>query len=158
MIRPYVRFGSSARPLGAISGCSGVWLPPPKYRNKEACNQEDYLEADLYPVPDWGGVSMRNPARRVEKQPVQKITAAVVHDFSLDKAIPYSAVAIDAQIDRDDASDDFRKEKPHANIRLSSTDPMTRPYHSPIGRVTAVIALALPGLVWPDLVLVQLQE
>jgi hypothetical protein len=72
--------------------------------------------------------------------------------------MPQFLAPIDAQIDRDDASDDFIKEKPHANIRLSSTDPMTRPYHSPIGRVTAVIALALPGLVWPDLMLVQLQE
>src|SRR6476660_7937031 len=38
--------------LSAISGCSGVWVPPPKYRNKEACKQRKYHEADLYPVPD----------------------------------------------------------------------------------------------------------
>ena len=85
-------------------------MPPPEYRNTEASDQGEDLEADSYPVPDWGGVSMGNPARRVEKQPVQKITAAVVHDFSLDQAIPYSAVAIDAQIDRDDAGDNFIKE------------------------------------------------
>jgi hypothetical protein len=95
-------------------------MPPPVYRNNEACDQCDYLEADLYPVPDWGGISMRNPARRVENQPVQKISIAVVRDFSLDQAIPYSAVAIDAQIDRDDASDNFIKEKLHANIRSTS--------------------------------------
>ncbi|MEH2567306.1 hypothetical protein [Bradyrhizobium sp. AZCC 2289] len=95
-------------------------MPPPEYRNTEASDQGDYLEADLYPVPDRGGISMRNPARRVENQPVQKITAAVVRGFSLDKAIPYFAVAVDAQIDRDDASDNFIKEKLHANIRSSS--------------------------------------
>jgi hypothetical protein len=95
-------------------------VPPPEYRNTEASDQGDDLEADLHPVPDRGGISMRNPARRVENQPGQKITVAVVHDFSLDKAIPYSAVAIDAQIDRDDASDNFIKQKLHADIRSSS--------------------------------------
>ena len=70
MIRPYVRFGSSARPLGAISGCSGVWLPPPKYRNTEASDQGDYLEADLYPVPDRRGISMSNHFRPVYEQPI----------------------------------------------------------------------------------------
>jgi hypothetical protein len=40
-----------------------------------------------------------------------------VLDLSLDKAIPFFAVAIDAQIDRDDASDDFIQEKMHANLR-----------------------------------------
>src|ERR1022692_4515984 len=103
-----------------ISGRSGDWMPPPAYRNNEACDQGDYLDADLYPVPDRGGISMRNPARRVENQPVKKITTGVVRDFSLDQAIPYSAPAIDAQIDRDDASDSFIKEKLHANIRSSS--------------------------------------
>jgi hypothetical protein len=95
-------------------------MPPPEYCNTEACDHGDYLEADLYPVLDWGGISMSNPARRVEKQPVQKITIGGVHDFSPDKAIPYFAVAIDAQIDRDDASDNFIKEKLHANIRPSN--------------------------------------
>ena len=63
---------------------------------------------------------MSHPARRVENQPVQNVTIAGVPDFSLDKAIPYRAVASDAQIDRDDASDKFIKEKLHANIRSSS--------------------------------------
>jgi hypothetical protein len=112
--------GEPACPKSAISARSGGWMPPPECRNTEASDQGDYMEADLYPVPDRGGISMRNPARRVEKQPVQKITAAVIHDFSLDKAIPYSAVAIDAQIDRDDASDNFIKEKLHADIHSSS--------------------------------------
>jgi hypothetical protein len=40
-----------------------------------------------------------------------------VRDFSLGKAIPQFATAIEAQIDCDDASDDFIKEKPHSNIR-----------------------------------------
>jgi hypothetical protein len=47
----------------AISGCSGVWLPPPKYRNKEACNQDNYPDADLYPVLDRRRISMSNPIR-----------------------------------------------------------------------------------------------
>jgi hypothetical protein len=103
-----------------VCGRSGDWMPPPVYRNNEACDQGNYLDADLYPVPDRGGISMRNPARRVENQPVEKTTVDVVHDFSLDEAIPYFAVAIDAQIDRDDASDNFIKEKLHASIRSSS--------------------------------------
>jgi hypothetical protein len=94
-------------------------MPPPEYRNTEASYQGDDLEADLYPVTDRGCVSMSNPARRVEKQPVQKITIGHVHDFSLDKTVPYSAAAINAQIDRDDAGDNFIKEKLHANIRSS---------------------------------------
>ena len=94
-------------------------MPPPEYRDTEASDQRDHVQADLDPVPDWGGISMRNPARRVEKQPVQKITIEAVRDFSLDKAIPYSAAAIDAQIDPDDTSDNFIKEKLHANIRSS---------------------------------------
>lgn len=95
-------------------------MPPPAYRNDDACDQGDYLDADLYPVPDWGGISMSNPTRRVENQPVYKITIAVENDFSLDKAIPDCAAAIDEQIDRNDASDNFIKEKLHANIRSSS--------------------------------------
>jgi hypothetical protein len=42
------------------------------------------------------------------------------------------AAAIEAQIDCDDASDDFIKEKLHSNIRSSSTDSMTRPSYSSI--------------------------
>jgi len=57
-----------------------------------------------------------------------------VRDFSLDKAMPQFAAAIEAQIDCDDASGDFIKEKLHSNILSSSTDPMTRPYYSSIGR------------------------
>jgi hypothetical protein len=72
--------------------------------------------------------------------------------------MPQSAVAIDAQIDRDDASEDFIKEKLHANIRSSGTDPIAGRITPQIGRVTAVMALALPGLVRPGPVLVQLQE
>jgi hypothetical protein len=101
----------------AIGGRSGVWLPPPKYRNKDACNQDNDLDANLYPVPDRRGISMNNPTR-----PDQNITIEV-RDFSLDKAIPKFAAAIETQIDCDDASDDFIKEKPHANIRYEVTGP-----------------------------------
>jgi hypothetical protein len=58
---------------------------------------------------------MNNPIRPVQK-PVQPIRTEV-RDFSLDKAMPEIAAAIDAQIDCDDASDDFIKEKLHPNIR-----------------------------------------
>jgi hypothetical protein len=95
-------------------------MPPPVYRNNEAGDEGDDLEADLYPVSDRGGIPMSNPARRVEKQPVQKISIEGVRDFSLDEAIAYSAAAIHAQIDRDDAGDNFIKEKLHAKIRSSS--------------------------------------
>jgi hypothetical protein len=90
--------------------CSGVWVPPPKYHHKEACNQEYYLNADLYPVPDRRGISVSDPIRPVRpvEKPVEKINmVVVVLDFSFDKAMPQFAAAIDAQIDRDDASDDF---------------------------------------------------
>jgi hypothetical protein len=69
---------------------------------------------------------MSNPNRRVQKQvqdPGYRIRV-VGRDLSLGKAIPQFAVAIDAQIDRDDASDDFTKEKLHSNIHSSSTDPI----------------------------------
>jgi hypothetical protein len=46
-----------------------------------------------------------------------------VRDFSLDKAAPKFAAAIEAQIDGDEASDDFIKEKSHANIRSEVTGP-----------------------------------
>jgi hypothetical protein len=99
---------------------SRVWLPPSKYRNKEASNQASYLVAHFNPVPDRRGISMNSTIR----PPVQKIRIED-SDFSLDKARPQFAAAIGAQIDRDDASDDFIKKKMHANIRSSSTDSMT---------------------------------
>jgi hypothetical protein len=141
---------------GAVSGCSGVWVPPAKYRNNEASDQGDYLDAHYDPVPDRRGIPMSNPDRRVQKRvqkPVYRIRTEG-RDFSLGKTLPQFAVAIDAQIDRDDASDDFIKKKLHSNSRSSSTDPMTRPYDPSIDRVPS----ALPGLVRSDLVLVQLQE
>lgn len=45
-------------------------------------------------------------------------------DLSLGIAIPQFAVAIDAKIGRDDASDDLIKEKLHSNIRASNIDPI----------------------------------
>jgi hypothetical protein len=111
--------GQAHGPTSLVGHCSGGWMPPPEYRNTEASDQGDDLEADLYPVPDRGGISISDPARRVEKQPVQKITIGDVHDFSLDEAVPYFAVAVDAQIDRDGARDNFIKKKLHADIRSS---------------------------------------
>jgi hypothetical protein len=118
-------------------------VPPAKYRNNEAGDQGDHLEAHHDPVPDWRGVSMRNSNRRVLKQvqnPAYRIRT-VRRDFPLGKAMPQFAVAIDAQIDRDDAGDDFIQEELHPNIRASLADPMTRPHDLSSGKVTAVIAL-----------------
>jgi hypothetical protein len=107
--------GRQRLPNAAVSGCSGGWMPPPKYCNKETSDQRKYLKAHYDPVPDRRGVSMSNPNRRVHKRlqnPVDGIRT-VGRDFPLGQAIPQFAVAIDAQIDRDDASDDFIKEKLH---------------------------------------------
>jgi hypothetical protein len=93
-------------------------VPPPKYRNTEASSQHDDPEADLYPVLDRRGISTNRPIRPVYEQRIYKIIIEV-RDFSLDKAMPQLATAIDTQIDRDDASDDFIKEKLHSNIRAS---------------------------------------
>jgi len=92
---------------------------------------------------------MSNNFRPVYEQPIYKIIIEVRH-LSLDKAIPQFAAAIDAQIDCDDASDDFIKEKLHSNIRSSSTGSMTRPYGcalpvihfpSPLAQKTAACSL-----------------
>ena len=94
-------------------------MPPAKYRNNEACDQGGCLEAHYDPVPDRRGIPKSNPKRRVLKQvqnPVYRIRT-VGRDFSLGEAMPQLAVAIDTQIDRDDASDDFIKEKLHSNVR-----------------------------------------
>src|SRR4051794_19244108 len=77
---------------------SGVWLPPPKHRNNEACKQENDPDADFDPVSDRRDISLN---KLVHRPPVQKV-GTEVPDFSLDKAIPQFAVAIDAQIDCDD--------------------------------------------------------
>jgi hypothetical protein len=89
-------------------------MPPSKYRNKEARNQRKYLEPDLYPVLDRLGISMSNQIRPVYK-PVQPIAVGHIPGFSLDKATPQLAPKHDAQIDRDDAGDDFIKKKLHSN-------------------------------------------
>jgi hypothetical protein len=79
---------------------------------------------------------MSIPAR----PPVQKIRIEV-RDFSLDKAAPQYAAAIDAQTDRDDASDDFIKEKLHSNIRSA-----LRPDYTPPGTIAiAGVRAALVG-------------
>jgi hypothetical protein len=67
------------------------------------------------------------------QKPVQNIASPHdVRDLSLDEARPERAAAIESQIDRDDPGDNFTKEKLHRKVRSS------------------------PGLVWPDLVPVQL--
>src|SRR5215467_7510991 len=37
---------TACTPSSAISGCSGVWPPPPEYRNTQAANHASYPEAD----------------------------------------------------------------------------------------------------------------
>jgi hypothetical protein len=69
---------------------------------------------------------MSNNFRPIYEQPIYKIIIPV-RDFSLDKAKPQFAAAVDAQIDCDDASGDFIKEKLHSNIHSSSADSTTRP-------------------------------
>jgi hypothetical protein len=94
-------------------------VPPPEYRNAEASKHETDLDGDLYPVPDRRGVSLNDAKRRVQKRAQNRIydVTAEDPDFSLDKAVPQLAVAIDAQIDGDDASHNFIKKKLHSNIR-----------------------------------------
>jgi hypothetical protein len=58
---------------------------------------------------------MNKAVRPVKKQPIQQ-ASIVVRDFSLGEAVPYFAPAIDAQIDRHDASDDFVKEQLHTRL------------------------------------------
>ncbi len=93
-----------------------VWMPPPAYRNDEACGERDRLKAHLHPVSNRIGISMRHPARRVKNQPGQDVGIGSVGDFSLGKAIPQPTPAIDAQIERDDASGDFIQEKLHTRL------------------------------------------
>jgi hypothetical protein len=89
-------------------------LPPPKYRDNAACRHHDDPEADLYPVADRGGISLNKPLRPAYEEAVDE-AAVEVRDFSLGEAMPQFAAGIDAQIDCDNASDDFIKEKAHSN-------------------------------------------
>jgi hypothetical protein len=57
------------------------------------------------------------PVYPVQK-PAENITISLVPDFSFDKAMPQSAAAIDDQIDRDDAGDDFIEEELHSKHPL----------------------------------------
>ena len=76
-------------------------MPPPKYRNKEACRRARYHLADFHPVPDRRGISMINLF--VE---IQKISPG--RDFSLNQAIPQFLAANVAHPDPEDAIDDIR--------------------------------------------------
>lgn len=89
--------------------CSGVGVPPTEDRNDGAGRQESDVDADEHPVLDWLGVPIGKLVRPRIK-PVQDIRI-VGADFSLDKAIPHVAPAIEEQIDRDKTRDDFVKEK-----------------------------------------------
>jgi hypothetical protein len=93
-----------------------VWLPPPKYRYKEARNQERCLDADLYPVPNRRGISVSDAVR-----PVQK-TGIEVRDFSLDRPCQSLRLQFEEQTDCHDASDDFIEEKLYSSIRSSGAD------------------------------------
>ncbi len=136
-LREPARSGGLSGAAEENGGRSGVWLPPPQYRDEEACNQESHPDADLYPVPGRRGIPVSNPIRPVKK------TIIEVPDFSLDQAMPQLAAAIDEQIDCDDASDDFIKEKLHsttvhrgaAHALSAPPAPLARPqYHqSPKG-------------------------
>jgi hypothetical protein len=93
-------------------------VKPPKDRNADTGEQGERLQGDGQPVPDRRGISLTSPPRRGCEQPVQNITPAKdVRDSSLDKAGPKRAAAIEAQIDRDDASENFIEEKLHSKIR-----------------------------------------
>jgi hypothetical protein len=94
-------------------------MPPPEYRNAEASEHKTDLDGDLYPVPDRRSVSMNDAKRRVQKRAQNRIDNVTAEDpdFPLDKAAPQLAIAIDAQIDGDDASENFIKKKLHSNIR-----------------------------------------
>src|SRR5579871_1718979 len=101
---------------GQVGGCSRLWLPPDN-RDDEAGKHGEGLRAHDEPIPDRRGISVKNLRRR---PPVQKISIPQ-RDLPFDQAIPYPAAAIVAQIDRDNASDDFIKKKPHPKIRSSRT-------------------------------------
>jgi hypothetical protein len=145
--------------IRARSGCLAIWVKPPKYRNAEACKQGDDLQADCHPVPDRRGISLNSPLRRGCEQPVQKITTAEdVRDSSLDKARPKRAAAIEAQIDRNDASENFIEEKLHSKNPLIKSRCDAGPSCPPGVGASCGHALSLLGLVRSDLALVQLQE
>ena len=106
-------------------GGSGGWLPA-EYRDEQASKEHEYPKADLYPVPDRGGISLGNHLRPVDEQPVYEVVIEV-RDFSIREAVPQLAAAIDAQIDGDDTGEDFIKEELHSNTRSSSAGSMTGP-------------------------------
>jgi hypothetical protein len=90
---------------------SGVWVPPPEYRNNKACKEKAYTNADMCPVHDRRGISMRNDIRpRIDL--VQKVRT-VGRNFSLDQALPQVTGGIETEIDCDDPRDDLKKNKLH---------------------------------------------
>jgi hypothetical protein len=152
-------------PRRAISGCSGAWLPPPKYRNGEARKKGYSLVAHFHPVPDRRGVSVKNltrPAQKTFCDPVENTTTMKEgRDLSLDKARLHLSDAIDAQTDCDDASDDLIKEKLHSTsvhqVLIGRPGRIARRFGRVEGRTQACMS-ATWFVVWPDLVLVQMRE
>ena len=114
-----------------------VWVKPAEDRNDDACNQGENLRADGQPVPDRRDISFKSPFRRGCEQPVHNVaTAKEVGNSPLGKAGPERAAAIEAQIDGDDPSENFIKEKLHSRIRSSRPDAMTASSCSPTGSGT----------------------
>jgi hypothetical protein len=83
-------------------------MPPPEDCKNEAQKRHPERETHGDPVPGRRGISVKRQLR-----PVDKIENVIIgeRDFSLDKAKPQLATAIDAHADSDDASDDLIKEK-----------------------------------------------
>jgi hypothetical protein len=160
-----IRQSRLVRPLSAISGCSGAWVPPPKYRNSEAPKKGYSLVAHFHPVPDRRGISVKNltrPAQKTVCDPVKNTsTMKEGRDLSLDKARLHLSDAIDAQIDCDDASDDLIKEKLHSTsvhqVLIGRPGRIARRFGMVEGRTQACMS-ATWFVVWPDLVLVQMRE
>jgi hypothetical protein len=160
-----IRQSRLVRPLSAISGCSGAWLPPSKYRNSEAPKKGHSLVAHFHPVPDRRGVSVKNltrPAQKAVCDPVENAsTMKEGRDLSFGKARPQRSDAIDAHIDCDDASDDLIKEKMHSTsahqVLIGRPGRIAPRFGRVEGRTQACMS-ATWLVVWPDLVLVQMRE
>jgi hypothetical protein len=97
-----------------------------------------HLSKQKFPLPEQfsaqrrGHLSARAALRLPSDDGLFPNAHIIVKHLSKQK-FPLPEQFSDAQIDCNDASDDFIKEKPHSNIRSSSTDSMTRPYRRKYG-------------------------
>ncbi|WP_210160935.1 hypothetical protein [Bradyrhizobium sp. YR681] len=107
---------SSTEPGPITPENSSVRHPPPEDRNDEARRQAHGLMAHFHPVLHRCGVPLENLPRPVQ-QPDHEI-GTERPDFPPGIAIPQHADAIDAEIDRDDSSDDLTEEKLHPQTRF----------------------------------------